>query len=286
MKSVLLIGNYFSPGATSIFVWKSLQYLGYSVDMWDPLVSPKSPRPNKEYDICLVWSNIIPNHNLIKAKKKILFYLDDTTYYHFKPEMQLENVKKGFDQFYTCHLTKGYEDKWIPVGCEPGVHKPSKKISFEIDVIFIGTLRDERRKKFVYSLMDAFRKENIVFRVAGNNWSVPEWIGSPVYFRDLNASCNQSKILLNIHYNTAPSTKIHEYAAAGGGLQISDDKEAVLKCYPGIPVYSDVEDCIRLVKYYLSHEKERKEKVKYLLHLSKNFTYDKQIKELMRRIEE
>jgi len=87
--------------------------------------------------------------------------------------------------------------------------------------------------------------------------------------------------VINEHYNTSPSDKVHSLSCCRSALLINDDKEAFKKCYPMAPVWKDVDDCVEKIEYYLKNQKEREELVKQMGKQSLSFTYEKQLKKVL-----
>ena len=283
---ILLIGNLYSRAGTScIFVIKALQELRHDVTIWDPINCIKPPKRN--YDIALSWSNKKHDINLIKAKKKILYYLEDAEYASNQkdyPLVELLDYTKYYNQFFTMNKIPGYEDHWLPMGADPEQFKPIPARVFEKNVLFIGTFRGKEREEFINDVRNRLKEKGISLKIIGNGWNGHEgWAGQAVYLNDLNYAMNCFKITINKHIgNLSPSQKVHQIICNGSTLLISDDKEAYKECYPMAPVWKNNDDLVEKIQYYLEHEEEREKLVNEMREKAiKDYPYKEQLKKLL-----
>ena len=288
---ILLVGNVFSEGSTSLLVWKGLQELGHDIKVWDTNITPKTPDGN--FDISIVWTNNVPDINLLKGEK-VFFYIDDTTFWEQNNKnLTVDNVTRGYDHVYTLHEIPNYES--CHFGYDPDIHKKLYGFSnhHALDIAFIGTCRDTGRWDTIRTFNNSLPKK-YAFKVWGNNWTLkhnskvsfvlPCWQGIPVYFMDFTCIINSCKISIAQHFNSGPSTKDFEIPAIGNALMISDNVEAVSKIYPNMPVYHSVEELVGLVEYYLENESERLKIVNEMKKLCKPYSYKDQLKKIIEKI--
>ena len=289
MTKILLITPCFSREAsTGIIALKNLQDLGHDVKVWDPLIT--SLPPKGEFDISITWINKIIDLSLVKAKKKILYYLEDNEYIlkRGKKELSLDDREKGdYDYIFTMNETPGYEDRWIPLGADTELFYPMENKRIHNSVVFIGTGRDNYRKNFVKELQQRLKNEGISFYIVGNGWDgFDNWVGGALYYGDFVNALNKFDICINLHAgNLSPSDKVHAIIACGGALLINDNKDSYRKCYPMAPVWNTIEGCVESIKYFLSHEDERKELVtKMRERCVENYTYKVGLQKMLEKV--
>ncbi len=258
---ILLVANVFSEGCTGLLVLKNLNQMGHTVSIWDTRISVIPP-PG-EFDLSITWTNETPDISLIKSKIKILYYLEDTDYIGMiEDKYKIENQIRGYDYFYTMNLLQGYEDHWLPMGADEEVFY-SITMPIMGDVLFIGTARDDRRKKIITDIQQKLHEQNINLWVMGNGWEDTDHnVGKAYYFNNMAKIVNSFKIVINLHiYGNSPSDKVHNINGCGGALLINDSKQGYNLCYPNSPVWMAEDDLIEKIQYYLTHEDKRKEKV-------------------------
>ncbi|MDO8623113.1 MAG: hypothetical protein Q7R52_02610 [archaeon] len=286
---ILLIGNLYSrPGTSCIFVLKALINLGHEVKVWDPINYEKPPEGI--YDIALSWSNKKHDMDLINAKRKILYYLEDAEYAANQsnyPLIEMFEHFKDHDEFYTMNKIPGYEDHWLPMGADPDQFKPMNSNIFEKNVLFLGTFRGKEREEFINEVRNKLKISGFNLKIIGNGWINHEgWLGQALYLNDLNYAINSFKITINKHIgNLSPSQKVHQLICNGSTLFLSDDKEAYKECYPKAPVYKDVNELCNLIYYYFEREEERLKIVNIMREKAiKDYTYEKQLNKIIGNI--
>jgi spore maturation protein CgeB len=152
-----------------------------------------------------------------------------------------------------------------------------------IDIAFIGTCRDKQR----YELVQKFAESGKYVDIFGNNWDFfnPKMnVVKPVYFKELNKTCNSSKIVISQHFYTGPSTHDFEFPACGGALMISDYFDGIKDIYPNVPIYKNANEAVELARYYLEHEEERQKLVDEMQQQAYQYSYKSQLKKLLDEI--
>lgn len=268
---VLLAVPYYSLGTCGLFLVKALGELGHHCVIWD--YRRMSRPPTVECDVVLAWTTEILNFGVNQQCKKILLYPDDTTFWERTDQSRsIDVVWNSYDRVFTVNKIDGFE--WLPLGCDPDLHR-KVDVPLKYDVLFIGTLRDPGRKKFI----DKFRMsipESWSFKVFGNNWDISGSSG-PVYYDDFVREVCSASVVLNQHYNLGPSTKDFEIAACGGGSLLSDDVPAVREALPSVLTYSDVGDAVEKCKRLVGGSLLRKELAGRLQGEAYRYSYRKQL---------
>lgn len=266
---ILLASPYYSEGTCGLFLLKALLQLHHEVTIWDYRIM-QSP-PNEEYDIALHWGTGILEFPK-SCKKKILIYPDDWTYWRENAKKRdIETIAPFYDKVFTINMNKDYA--WLPMGYDPDLHRPLP-CQKQIKVLFIGTNRSMPRYLLIQKLKAAFGQD---FQYFGNGWG-PEI--QPKYYRNFVTLINSAEIIINEHWNTAPSTKDMEIAACGG-LLISDNREGVKMLLPSVPVYNTPEEAIAKIKYYLDHKGEAFEIKNRLMKEVQDYSYINQLSKII-----
>lgn len=283
---ILLICNYFQHGTTGLFIFKNLQQLGHCVFIWDPYIM-KAP-PNVEYDLSITWTNNIFEHSLIKAKKKVLYYLEDSSYFSLTREGKgIEEWIPFYDNYFTMNRLPGHEEHWLPMGSDKDIHYKLEEVNDVCPVIFIGTARDDNRINFARVLQETLAQLNIPLILMGNGWKELKNILPKVcYYDEFNSVVNQFKIAVNLHVGIeSPSDKVHCITGCGNALLINDNKPAYRECYPMAPVWDTIPELIEKITYFLEHEEERVALVKGMQKLSyEKFSYFVQLDNLVKTV--
>jgi spore maturation protein CgeB len=100
----------------------------------------------------------------------------------------------------------------------------------------------------------------------------------------LNEIYNQSKIVLNIHHRQVTNGANQRIFEASGSkaFQISDKQALVQELFSdSIPSYTNKQELLQLVQYYLSQKIEREEKVKHAHEVAYKHTYHERVSNLL-----
>jgi len=275
---ILLAIPFYSLGTCGLFLLKAVLSLGHVVKVWDYRRSHNPPKG--WYDLAICWTTQPIHGKLVHVKKKILLYPDDDNWWaEHDVSRHIDNLKDHYDFVYTLNKIRGFN--WLPMGYDPDLHK-SMNISHVTYTSFIGTLRDEKRKKFIEDI----GRTGTSIDVYGNNWDIWNSKG-PVYYDDFVRVVCSSLLVVNQHYSEiGPSTKDIEIAAIGGGLLISDDCPGVRQALPSVPIYKDVDELVDLIVYYKERPLEAKELADKVKSEALKFSYEKQVKKVIAKARE
>lgn len=273
---VLVVIPFFSEGSCGLYVVKALAELGHVPIIWD--YRAMQDPPDVDYDVALVWASEPIPDKLRKDRKKVLIYVDDPTWWEqHDASKRVDVLAEHYDFLVTVNRCPGFEDAWMPMGADLDVLRPLDVADDrKVDCVFIGTLRDEDRRDFVFAVAGRLKEKGLSFRIYGNGW--PSGLASPpAYFQIFNMACNYAKTVLNQHFNIGPSTKVFEIAAAGGGVMITDRKDAVLGCLPDVPVYGSVDEAVALIEFYVRDVEARRAKAAALRAAAAAYSYKNQL---------
>lgn len=159
---------------------------------------------------------------------------------------------------------------WLPQGIEPEVHKPATLNNddnelYKSDVTFIGTYYDWAKEKI--ALFDSLSKTGCLFKIWGpKGWPLRfPYQGRPVYDNEFAKVCSASKIVININ---STFSDIPFYLSDRYYLTLGTGVFSLVKYVPGLEKifnnrehlvwFQTVDECIELIKHYLSHPEERR----------------------------
>lgn len=210
-------------------------------------------------------------HNGANIHEEFLNYI--TTYNAYicfddpeSSEVLSKPVAKYFDLAFTgniscVNLYKSWGIKnadFIPLGFIRDDYIPSMteeeiiKNDREIDIIFLGERESPWRRSKLDHLINAF--PNMLARGRG-------WPKGFLRENERISSYQNSKIGINIHNSVGPVNLRTYMLPANGVLQICDNKHMLgylFKLGEEVIGYSTIDEAIELIKYYLSHNEERK----------------------------
>lgn len=143
----------------------------------------------------------------------------------------------------------------IPMGYHPQF---GERLALErdIDVVFLGSTRDKRRRWLIHELEDKLSAQGIAFVVKD---------GSPkhgyVFGRERTILLNRAKIMLNVMRQPWDDPVFRLLLAAPNGAMLLSEKLLPTSTGPFRPgehlAMADLTDMVDTIKYYLSHEDER-----------------------------
>lgn len=157
----------------------------------------------------------------------------------------------------------------VPLGCDPDVHRrvdlsADDKARYGCDIAFVGTVTPVREK-----ILKRFK--DMGMKIWGR-WQKPDpalsacYRDKDIYGAEAVKVYNAAKIVLDIHgqygvhpelFNVTP--RVFEVPASGGFLLTNDIKQlhGLYRVGEEIMAYDDAGALEKLVKYFLSHDKER-----------------------------
>lgn len=157
---------------------------------------------------------------------------------------------------------KGIPAFFLPQATDPAIYHPVRsEPTQECDVAFIGTRKPGRE-----ALLDTIG-EHFKLRVYGEQWQgTPYKPGKPAYMEDFNIVCNSAKIIVNVTpstdwpiYKMTFSQRVYMVLAARG-FMLTDEIPGLDQFFQlgkEIVCYSDTEDLLKKIDYYLKHDDER-----------------------------
>ena len=220
-------------------------------------------------------------------------------------------ISPAYDYFFTndpetvqVHKESGCPHVgFISFGYLPDLHKKIQLSQEEYekygsDVCFAGTVTEERIKvlealsdfnmkvwspRFVYSLKENFQIEKTKLPPSSPLYS--KFTDRSVWNEELVKVYNASKIVLNIHsLQTIPIMRDFEVTGCGAFLLTDYARSLETMFKPGeeIICYKNIEELKGLVKFYLSHPREREEIArKGNLRAYRDHTYARRMEELI-----
>ena len=159
----------------------------------------------------------------------------------------------------------GINAVYVPQFTNPEKFYPAPEDGLKTGILFVGSNWHDRTS-LRYAIESGFE-----VAVYGYNWGgvVPaEMYKAPYIANDeLNRYYSSAKIVLNDHRPDMiaagfVNNRIYDATAAGATV-ISDNMPEIAAAYgDAVPMYKDKEELAALLKYYLTHEDERLEKVR------------------------
>ena len=171
------------------------------------------------------------------------------------------------------YIDKGINHKILLEGVDPEIFFPEKQQK-KHDVVFVGSLHTRFRQEFVPYFETNFNFSHI----------------TKTYTDELRTMLNESKMSLCSNFDDRPecgfSVRIFEHMACDvlclhpykkGMVDIGFEDKKNIVFYNK----NDKDDLVTKFRYYLSHDNEREQIIRNQNELSKQFTWDKRIKEFM-----
>ena len=170
----------------------------------------------------------------------------------------------------------GADARQIVQGVDPGQYALARRIKRKrYDVVFAGTM-DQRRRRF----LEALREAGISVTCFGKGTP-----NGPVFNERLMKEYAKARIVLNlVRKGKGFSVRVFEAMASGSLLltEYCEDLELFFSRGKQLDWFSSFDECVRLIKHYLSHEKEREAIAKRGEEMVfEKFTWDKQIRKIL-----
>jgi hypothetical protein len=281
---IYLVATLIYPECLGLFYLRAFRTLGHEVDVWDPRTMPRPPRVSKP-DLTVVIKEFV--NPLALPCPRVYIFPDQVSHENY--EVTLNMIVPNYDAVYFCMkhpeaLMQKYHAKLLPFGVDRRIHAPLCAVK-DIPVSFIGTNRLGRP-----DLMSSLAKNGVQVKVWGNNWppQTPNYMGPAVYLDEKRRICSRSEIALNHHYrNIGPNMRVYE-APGLGCFMLSDTVEgmAELGFRDGVHYasYSNDQDSVDKVKYYLANKDERRKiAVEGCTFVHQKHTYENRVRELIGR---
>ena len=296
--------DYFIPENSNFYWLKAFRKFGrvesFDIINDDKQLLEKRIMNFKPYHIHLggsVKNNLVPPQLLYKVKKKLsctisIFY-GDRPYSPYHSELA-----KVVDYIYISNKThikinkgKGLRNfQYMPCPTDPDIfnHRERKKI---YDIVFIGNNNQASRLPLLKRL-----GENFNLKVFGSGWEETGLDhGKPVYGREFAKVCSKAKICLGVLGSKWTELEgyfsnrlVNTLATRSFSIQrYTKGLEKVFTNRRHLAWYTTENELIKLIKYYLSNEKER-EKIaaQGQKEVYENYTYEKSVKKIMEDADE
>lgn len=249
---------------------------------------------------------VIKKHNIFHL------YFAEEDWLHFErwSKRYCSIMRPDFVLTRSPYMIRNYEDMGIPatffdVGVNPEFHKPVPLVpAYTCDVAVVANgnfTKGELRYRSIYDLVLPLLKENnLNVKIWGRDWdnigwcypgqSVPEKIFQGLLpFTETNKVYSSAKVSISIQTcKDQLSNRTLDVMASGGFLLTSNTKAVRERLRPGVncAVSDSPAETLRLVRYYLEHESERREIAeegrRYAL---EHFTYQKSLQRVWSEIE-
>ena len=177
-------------------------------------------------------------------------------------------------------IDRGKIINYLPTGCDTSIHKPIL-VDNKYDWCFVGNVIEPKRQRFLDVLKETF----------------PNCFIGRAYGDDMAKIFSESKIIFNKSLNNDINMRVFEGMACGGLLLTNATDNlynlfgydvATYECVdtPGISGstigVSDVDDCIKVMKFYLSNDAQRIELANRNLEMVRSeHTYKARVKQLL-----
>ncbi|MAE72002.1 MAG: hypothetical protein CME06_16235 [Gemmatimonadetes bacterium] len=134
---------------------------------------------------------------------------------------------------------------WLPLACDPGIHRLNPEIEAENDVVFVGNIFPGPRKDLLERVAREFPKH---------------FIGQ-AFFDEMADRFSSGKILVNRSIRDDVNMRVFE-ATASGRLLVTNDlskngQEELLRDGEHLVTYGSVDEAIEKMRHYLANDAER-----------------------------
>jgi spore maturation protein CgeB len=166
---------------------------------------------------------------------------------------------------------------WLPFACDPELHcpvelSPDEKRLSSCDIAFVGSLHPKLYPNRLAMLETLADFDIGIWGPGARALPVsspvhPKIRGDGIGFEEWRRIYSVARIILCAHYGGAgpasrqASPRVYEVLACGGFLLCDDrpDVRALFEDGRDLSIFSDLSDLREKARYYLSHERERKE---------------------------
>jgi len=135
---------------------------------------------------------------------------------------------------------------WLPFACDPEIHYYHKDMEKIFDIGFVGGVKGEKRGKILKNLSRDFRINDF------NRYYKPS---------EMAIVYSQSKIVFNMGRRGELNMRVFEALSCGSMLlteRTQNGLDELFKDGEHLITFGEKDDLREIIKYYLSHEEERK----------------------------
>ena len=134
---------------------------------------------------------------------------------------------------------------WLPLACDPEIHRRDPKIDAEEDVVFVGNIFPGPRKELLEAVAREFPKH---------------FIGQ-AFFREMAERFSSGKILVNQSIKDDVNMRVFEGCACGRLLITNDlrhnGQEELLQNGRHLVTFDSIDDALGKLRHYLAEDEER-----------------------------
>lgn len=187
--------------------------------------------------------------------------------------------RNAFEKYRCDNINNVLYTQWA---CNHFLYKPCFR-QYNYDVTFVGQPHGDRR-----TVMETLQKHGISVQCWGRDWE-----NGRISQEDMISVFSNSKINLNLTNNwmgTVQQIKGRNFEVPGcGGFLLTgmaENLEDYYKLGKEVVCFDRLEDLIRLIQYYLQHEKEREQIAKSGYERTiREHTYEQRLREIFEMIE-
>ncbi len=244
-----------------------------------------------------VKTNMVPPELLSDVKSKlgctISAFYGDRIYspYHSELAKVVDYIYISNKSHIKTNEEKGLRNfKYMPCPTDPDVFKYHKSPKV-YDVVFVGNNNQASRLPLLKKLAGLFN-----LKVFGCGWEETGLnFGNPVYGKEFSKICGKAKINIGIldtqwtHLETYFSNRLINTLATGSFYiqRYTQGLEKVFANRRHLVWYTNDNELIELIKYYLVNEKEREEiAAEGQRQVCQNYTYEKSVKRIIEETEQ
>jgi GT2 family glycosyltransferase/2-polyprenyl-3-methyl-5-hydroxy-6-metoxy-1,4-benzoquinol methylase/tetratricopeptide (TPR) repeat protein len=162
---------------------------------------------------------------------------------------------------------------WLPLACDPAIHG-KHKVQKSIDVCFVGNLLGQERTELIELIRRRFKNTFVGRR----------------FFEQMASTYSASKIVFNRSVKNDLNMRVFE-ALCSGSLLVTNDlsengQEELFKGGVHLATYTNAEDLIETIKFYLDHVEQREQiATAGRTEVHSKHTYLHRMLQLLRRVE-
>lgn len=248
MKRVALVyDNTIRPDTTGIYVERALRQFTDIVHFLPTQID----RIQAEYDLYLQIDDGLTYRWTRSDLHPSAWWIIDT---HLQFDWDREKAV-DFDFLFTAQKNgaqhfrlEGFDNvRWIPLGCDPQIHRQIADTPKQYNVCFVGNLIPGRRTELVELLKDEIPRVHV----------------AQAFMDDMAKIYSQSKIVFNCSIKDDVNMRVFEAISCGSMLmtnEIDDNgQEQLFDDQVHYVTYTDADDLLEKTRHFLEHEEQRED---------------------------
>ncbi len=259
--------------STGYYVHRTLEELGFTVDLFDPFSAYRIKNKIKGRYTAYICVDDSSHYSFPSDLSPSIFWFIDTPF-----SFKLDKIMSRYFDIVFCSqkifaeklsIDTGRKVEWLPLACYPPFHKQQAQLKI-YDLAFVGSLDKERLR-----MRDLLERMGLKFFFGVANC------------QDIGKIYSSAKIVLNLNKRFGLNMRVFEGMCSGSMVLSKDfDGREDLFSREQLVVFSSEDDMFEKISYYLRNDEERERIARSgMIEVLEKHTYKNRVEKMFKSLD-